>query len=427
MLGRDLARESLLTMLRWYELQSGKRWSFRDLFSLISYLLAGAPLTGNGKPLAPCDWAARLAALDNAAVAGGKPTKQQSTAVFLLAMSCYQQALFHHWDTAATASLLKDLKELELTGDNTAMGLYYFLQARKAPYLPATIAPLLDGIARGLDPALTDPDTEVPLSKASSKRLRLLDSRFSRSVRAGLEFVQKYRFLSAPELDLLRRLAKLDYDLSMPKLRRARPAAASRVQRLLRDFSSRLVRRSVGARSASVLDASVLRAFQEIVEDRSGNGDPLYDAAGHVQRLLNKGEYFEVSLTTTFGQPLPPLARQATLVVAKRKVKPSPTASEGRPHPPIRFLEVGSGKSAQPVALTYDLFRAVTELDRGMSVASLPKGVVALLDATRATLSGPIVRDQDVLDDAYIRLGASGTLVQQRRGGFGASKERKRT
>src|SRR3546814_2308561 len=37
------AREegALLGMLRWYELGSGKRWSFRDLFSLLSYLLAG--------------------------------------------------------------------------------------------------------------------------------------------------------------------------------------------------------------------------------------------------------------------------------------------------------------------------------------------------------------------------------------------------
>ena len=36
-------RSSLLRILRWYELASGKRWSFRDLSSLVSYLLAGIP------------------------------------------------------------------------------------------------------------------------------------------------------------------------------------------------------------------------------------------------------------------------------------------------------------------------------------------------------------------------------------------------
>jgi hypothetical protein len=84
---------------------------------------------------------------------------------------------------------------------------------------------------------------------------------------------------------------------------------------------------------------------------------------------------------------------------------------------------VGSGKSAQPIALTYDLFKAVKELERGMSVASLPRSVLALLDTTRARLSGPIVRDRDILDRARVRLGTSGTVVEQRRSGFAARKE----
>src|SRR5690606_21734707 len=45
LLAREDNREALLKMLRWYELGSGKRWSFRDLFSLISYLLAGSQAT----------------------------------------------------------------------------------------------------------------------------------------------------------------------------------------------------------------------------------------------------------------------------------------------------------------------------------------------------------------------------------------------
>lgn len=72
---------------------------------------------------------------------------------------------------------------------------------------------------------------------------------------------------------------------------------------------------------------------------------------------------------------------------------------------------MGSGQSLQPVALTYDLYKAVKELERGLSSASLPKAVVALLDTTKARLSGPIVRDAEVLAEARIKIGTDGTEV----------------
>ena len=73
--------------------------------------------------------------------------------------------------------------------------------------------------------------------------------------------------------------------------------------------------------------------------------------------------------------------------------------------------------------MTYDLFKAVKELDRGMSPASLPKTVVALLDTTRARLSGPIVRDQQILANARIRIGAEGVEIGQSWNGFNAIKK----
>lgn len=80
-------------------------------------------------------------------------------------------------------------------------------------------------------------------------------------------------------------------------------------------------------------------------------------------------------------------------------------------------------QSVQPVPLTYDLFKAVKELERGLSPASLPRTVVALLDTTKARLSGPIVRDHVLLDDARIRVGADGTVVGRSWNGFVESRE----
>lgn len=425
LLARDGPRESLLRILRWYELGSGKRWSFRDLFSLVSYLLAGHRPAGQEQQANPCQWAARLVELDTQLADARKPRKQSLTAIFHLVTSGYQHALFHRWDKDIAASLRKDVKELGLEEDRTLTGFHLFLQERKGSYLPAMIGASLEGLVDLLDPALASPDSEVVLSARSKVVLRELDTRFSRSIAEGIEYIRKYQVLSVIEYDLLKRLAEVDTRLSWPVIRRKRPAAASRVQRTLRDFACRLVRRSICTRSAVVADAAVLRAFQEVVEDDE-KSHRLFEVADQVERLLNNGPDFEVSLTTTFGQPLPPPQRQATLVVPSRHVGMLAPPREGRPRSPICFLEVGNGQSAQSIALTYDLFKAVKELDRGLSPASLPHTVVALLDTTRARLAGPIVRDAEILRRSKIRIGTDGTTIARTWDGFVSRNERTR-
>lgn len=432
-LSREENRAALLRILRWYELASGKRWSFRDLFSLTSYLLAGHhPVVhdpaGTPHQSTPCQWAANLVDLDQKALTSKRPGRQSLTAIFHLATSSYQHALFHRWDKDTATSLRRDLrdlgldKELDLEENRTLMGLVNFLSERKSHYLPATIAPLLEGLVEALDPAFASPDSEVAVSSRNTIVLGDLDMRFSRSLAGGIEFIRKYQVLSTNELDLLRRLSAADLMLSLPSIRRKRPVAASRVQHVLRDFACRLVRRSICTRTAVVADAQILEAFQQVVED-SDKHHHLFKVVRQVKELLNTGKEFEVSLTTTFGQPLPPRQRQATLIVPQSPVRMSPQNAKGRPHPPICYLHVGQGQSVQPVPLTYDLFKAVKELERGLSPASLPRTVVALLDTTKARLSGPIVRDNELLDDARIRIGADGTVVGRSWNGFVEGRE----
>lgn len=420
-LAREREEGSLLRMLRWYEVASGKRWSFRDLFSMVSYLLAGHRVSPRDAGLDPCGWAARLAGLDETARRGGRPSRDTSAAIYHLVAAQYQHALFHRWEREAGPALLRDVKELGLDDDNTAMGLYWFLSSRRAPYLPSMIGDVLEGIAELLDPALAAPETEVQASRNTRFALREVDVRFSRSVIEGLDFVRKLHILTKLEVDLVDRLARLDAELSSPRLRRRRPLSATNVQRFVRDFACRLVRRALCTRTGAVLGAPILSDFQGLIEDAEGEG--LYEIAHEVELLLNNNQDFEISLTTTFGQPLPPLARRATLVVPSRSVRPLHANASGRPASPLPFLKVGDGRSSQPIALTYDLFKAVRELEDGMSVASLPRTVLALLDTTRARLAGPIVRDGDLLERARIHIGSADATVVQRRSGFGVRKD----
>ncbi|EOH6077528.1 hypothetical protein ACMAVI_006026 [Burkholderia cenocepacia] len=414
LLAREDNRTALLRILRWYELASGKRWSFRDLLSLISYLLAGRSPSERGKYRDSCQWAANLKQLAEDGEKIGNPKRQQLTAPFDLAISGYQHALFHRWNPDAVGALRQGLKDLglgrEISEVRVILGLQYFLHERKDSYLPATIESLLESQVELLDPAMASPDIEVAVSMRSKVKLGELDTRFSRSITGGIDFIRRYQVLAKYEINLLRKLEGADNLLSLPAVRRRNPTAASRVQRVLRDFACRFVRRSICTRSSVVADVEILESFQKIVED-DDKGQRLFEVAAQVKDLLNSGKDFEVSLATTFGQPLPPQQRQATLVVDVRKVRIPKLPMTGRPRSPICFLEVGHGQSTQTIALTYDLFKAVKELERGLSPAALPRTVVALLDATKARLSGPIVRDLDVLSDAKIRIGIDGTEI----------------
>lgn len=412
---------SLLKMLRWFELGTGKRWAFRDLFSLLSYLLAGSGMGHGNLSGDPCGWAHRLVEADREATLGGRPRKETAPALYQLVAAQYQHALFHRWDRRAASSVQKDIRELGLQETNaTAMGLFYFLQSRTGGYVPQMISPLLESLVDLLDPAQASPDADVQAWGGPIK-LGDLDIRFSRSVREGLEFSASKRLLSQNERQLLERLADLDELLSVPRVRARKPTAAARLQRVVRDFSCRVTRRSVGARLAIVPSAATLDAFQRVVADADGHGHDLREIANQVEDLLNNEHNFDVSLTTTFGQPLPPPRRRATLVVARRRVVPRSVAVEGRPRPSLCFLDVEVGHGDQPVALTYELFKAVSELDGGLSPASLPGSVLALLDTTRARMAGWIVRDRDVRERPTINLG-EGTVVERHRGRFVSSK-----
>jgi hypothetical protein len=95
-----------------------------------------------------------------------------------------------------------------------------------------------------------------------------------------------------------------------------------------------------------------------------------------------------------------------------QRVKPIASSMDlDRPRAPVRFLRVGASDAAKPIALTFELFKATKSLRRGMVSASLPRSVVALLDTTRAGLAGAIVRDEDALEGAEIRLGVRDEIV----------------
>src|SRR5690606_18869660 len=86
---------SFIQILRRFELASGKRWNFRDQFSLVAYLLAGTGEASPGAPYHPCNWAkAQLEPRDSNQV---KREAKAARALFRLLAAQYQHAMFCSW------------------------------------------------------------------------------------------------------------------------------------------------------------------------------------------------------------------------------------------------------------------------------------------------------------------------------------------
>ena len=406
-------RGSLLRVLRWYELASGKRWSFRDLSTLVSLLLSGVPPSDSTTSYDPCEWAAQLLKLSK--TSNTKSESLRLSAPYILVAAQYQHALFGIWPSAGIRRLRADIQELRLLDDPTLMGFYHFLARASRVSVPPTLQSQLIGLAELLDPANADPDMNVSVSSKTTIRFRDIDTRFSQSIAEGRLFIQKFQCLTVLEIDLLKQLEIADQKLSDEDITRRASATATRVRGLLRDFSCRLVRRSIGARDCAVRDAMVLSDYQKVI---SGDIQLLHESVKQVEMLINEKGHFVVSLNTTFGEPIPPTQRRASLITTTQKVKPLEMLGGDRPSAPVRFLSVGGAKNGQAIPLTYDLFKSVRELRKGMMNASLPKAVVALLDTTRARLSGQIVRDDDLLDGSEIHIGSKNDVIVRELGQF---------
>jgi hypothetical protein len=404
----------LLASEPWFELCSGKRWNFRDLFSLTSLLLSGTTELDSNDAYLPCAWAkAQLSPKES------NPIKREAKRIrglLRLVTAQYQHALFGAWPVERARSLRNDIKELNLDDQPALVGLQQFLSLDKKRETTSTLRAQLAVMGTYLDPALASPALEVAISSNTTIKFEDLDRRFSLSIKEGRVFLQKYQCLSALEIDLLKALEEADAKLSEEGVRRRRPAVAERVQALLRQVACKVVRRSVGVRSGITKDSDVLVEFNQVL---GGSIDALQLAMQQVEGLLNKDRRFRVSLNTTFGEPMPPPERRAVLTTDIQRVRPMPsTQGDNRPRLPMRFFNVGAGATAQPVALTYELFKATKSLRKGMVPASLPRSVVALLDTTRAKLAGSVVRDEEALEGSEIQLGIRDDVIVRNFGTF---------
>ncbi len=419
LLSRKGAVDDLTRLLHYYELASGKRWTFRDLFSLVAYLLVGdsAELKVSDRRVSPCEWAAAQYRLAREGRAG---TVERDRAPYLLVSRLYHHRLFPAWPgfdrgehRKAKHALIKnesgDLGLARAKAFFRFMGRAGDLSALASGDVPdrvrCSFCPTLDpALATGSAVLISRPEAEYSIAD--------IEDRFSMSIRDGLDLVSTQ--VEPLERDVLEQLADADASLVEDRFPRNRMRQARLLQATLRQFAARLVKRSLGARRGVCRDNEHFAEYLEAINNRS----ELLAVRKEMRKLLHDSDdRFRAGLATTFGQPVAERSRDVALVLRESiriKALPPPNGSD-RPQSLLPYLVV----KGHAVALTFDLFRALGDVSDGLHEASLPPEIYSLLDRVRSMVSGKVVRDPEVLsEEPTIVLGSGRETIEYVDGRF---------
>lgn len=420
LLDKKQNQDGLVSILHYYELASGKRWTFRDLFSLIPYLIVGDlnEFEIKGKKFSPCEWSAHQHKI---AKEGPSGSSERVLAPFLLASRLYYHRLFPVWPKFNTGEHRKAKQELLKAGQTdeglrAGSDIFKFLgRAHQLARISGSeiMERVSDSVCPTLDPSNITGDDVLIERNNESITVSDVEREFSLSVKDGLNGITSQ--IEPLERDILKLAASADESLTEDKFPRNHSRKCRLLQTTLRQFASRLVKRSIGTRKGLCCDSRNFRDYINKVID--GNED-LNEVRKAMKSLIHESNSFKANLATTFGQPMAERSREVSLVV-ETTINPkscfSKTSSELRPRESISYLKIED----QFVPVTFQLFKALQDIKGGMLQASLPNEIFSMLDLIKSLVAGKVVRDQSFLqEDPRINVGRNKEKISFSNGKF---------
>jgi hypothetical protein len=328
-------------------------------------------------------------------------------ASFNLTSKLYTHALFPRWPKLGSlrAEFARKLKSTgnSFSGQREAtQGFFSALSAREVDN-SSTISELLNGaFSDALDPV--GYTGNLPINESSSITLAEAEEAFSHSIGLGFEYISRY--LNGPEKLLFKNLKFAEVFVETPEaFNKSNYQTAKEVHNALKIFAARVVKRSIGVRKGIYQCVDEVELYKKTLN----NSIELGKLRRVFEKLINRDSTFQASLITTFGQPEPSAARNAVLKSPLIPVKSLPAInSDGRPRELVPYFRVRN----RPVPLTFELFFALHHSSEGLSPASLPEGVFALLDSTKSCVLGEIVRDPELTDQFDIIVGGFDEVIK---------------
>jgi hypothetical protein len=392
----------LLNLLHDFEIIANKRWSFRELFSLISYLFVGSEQTfGNSSP---CEWSvSKIDGLRSSSV------KDFNRSLHDLNGELYHTKLFSLWpnfnSVARTSN--SEINEILQKSEETKEWFNYFSYVKSKVKTKSEIASLLDSQFFDLmDPSqLSNEDLFL---EGLGISLRDLESRFSYSVNTGFnEIKNELNSLEKMYFDRLETIERhLDSDVRY--LGNISSSKIDYLLRVLRSIGVRYFKRIYFTRLGISKDKRFLEAYRKLNPIEDLNKDEIRKAARLFEDLIQDKNNLVLLLNTSFAQPIPAPEERIIIKLKRVRVRPNYITKEFEdvPRAEIKTFKVDFKEEFEMV-ITYQLFKALMMIQNGVRQASLPKEVLAMLDKIKSKISGIIVRDPELLFDAKLIIGNS--------------------
>ena len=400
MLSTPKVRTALLDLLHAYELVSGKRWNFRELFGLVSAIMVGSEKDYRGMP--PCDWVR-----EQVEVATGDGNRNAAyRASFNLVSKLYTHALFPRWPKLGNLrnEFAQKLKATGSTFDGQREIVQGFLSSlfQRVPDNTPTISTMLNGLlGESLDPVGYNGSKAI--NEAGTICMDEVEDLFSHSISLGRKTINRY--LVGPEKLLFDFLEQgEDFLEASESMKKNNAQVAKRVHSAMKVFAARLFKRSIGTRKGIYQHAEEIALYNKTLH----NPQEMVRLRRAFEKLINRGSSFQASLVTTFGQPEPSLPRNALLNGPLIPVKSIPLENnEGRPRLTHQYFSVGN----RAVPLTFELC-ALYHSNKGLTPSSLPEEIFALLDSTKSCVLGEVVRDEERTDQFDIIIGGLNEVIK---------------
>jgi hypothetical protein len=394
--------KSLLQLLSDFEIISNKRWTFRELFSLTSYLIVGSEHEYGKKDL--CEWVKGKQLLLN-----GQEIKERIKSIWDFNRCLYHFKLFSKWPSfiSISRSNKTEIKTILNFSILTKELFAYFTNIiSKRDYKP-DIAQILDNLFfENIDPSqFSNEDYTIPEINCS---LREIEADFSFSVDAGYDLIKAH--LNPIERMLFENLIEVEKDLDT-KSRFETSISTKRIDEilvLLRSVSIRYFKRIVFTGLGISKDENYLSEFRKLNLIDDGRQLKLKQVRDLFDNLIQGSNGLSLVLNSSISQPQMVSENQISIDLRRLQIKHSYIIDSiiDVPRNNVRVFIIDF-KDKYYIVLTYQLYKALIQLNDGLSPSSLHQEVLSMLDSIKSKLAGIIVRDVDILQNAKLIIGNS--------------------
>lgn len=397
LLGDPERQTGLSKLLYQYQVAVGKRWSFRELYGLVSFLMVGSEneFTGGTGFIPPKDFSSTIFAnLESGDFAEEVPA---SYAVF---SKLYYHQLFP--DLPDFVKIKQCCDECFDRDHNYATALMGVLCEERKDSGRVIDRTLDKEFRELLDPALADAKQWVIEGIEGVNTMLDIERRFSISVREGLNLVStELPPLEKIFFDVLSK-AEQALDPSSSTLDKKKTARASEASRAIRKLASIIFKRSFGVRKGIGKDSPLIQQFLQVIEDRR----KLSEIRAQVEKLISNRN---IPLMQIIGEPSSqsgsfPAFRSRSKELCEKQLR----SGENLPKWEVAFIEVDDDSDNLKIPLTFSLFKALRLINDGTHPACLPLELMSGITNLVSVIGGKLVRDNRCIDDpnSEIALGA---------------------